>query len=59
MYLPSLNELNKSAVQQKVIDQSDERVQRNAMQSRPILGQNKQLSDYNSNNGVYTINDDS
>ncbi|CDW85685.1 UNKNOWN [Stylonychia lemnae] len=29
MYLPSLNELNKSAVQQKVVEQTDERVRRN------------------------------
>ena len=34
MYLPSLNELNKNAVQQKIIDQSDERVQRNVNQTR-------------------------
>ena len=29
MYLPSLNELNRSALPQKVVDQDDERVRRN------------------------------
>eukprot|EP00347_Sterkiella_histriomuscorum_P012908 403366759 len=47
MYLPSLNELNKTAVQQKVIDQSDERIQRNAHQSKSVLGANKNTSDQN------------
>jgi len=31
MYLPSINELNKSALSQKVVDENDDRVRRTVM----------------------------
>ena len=31
MYLPSINELNKNALSQKVVDENDERVRRTVM----------------------------
>jgi hypothetical protein len=31
MYLPSVNELNKNALQQKIVDENDERVRKTVM----------------------------
>ena len=41
MYLPSLNELNKNAMQQKVVDQDDERVRKTSAKGGAINGQVK------------------
>jgi hypothetical protein len=37
MYLPSINELNKNALSQKVVDENDERVRKTVMKGTAVV----------------------